>query len=55
MNTWVTDRKKAVKDLGGDPADLAMDVLADERRPGEPAQPQSPVLPQPRHGVTPGS
>ena len=22
MNTWVTDRKKAVKDLGGDPADL---------------------------------
>lgn len=22
MNTWVTDQKKAVKDLGGDPADL---------------------------------
>jgi hypothetical protein len=22
MNTWVTDRKKAVKDLGGDPAEL---------------------------------
>ena len=22
MNTWVTDRKKAVKDLGGDSAEL---------------------------------